>query len=406
MDPVVIIGAGQAAFQLCLSLRQLGFGGSICLVGNEGRYPYQRPPLSKDFLKGRLDETELSFRPDAFFDEMSVECHLSDPAVEIDRERRIVTLASGRACAYGHLVLATGARNRVPPIASIDAEGVVGLRTWADAKCLSERMRAGLSIAVIGAGFIGLEFASAAVEKGCAVTVVEAAPRAMGRSLSEEMSGYLVRELAKKGVDFRFGAPVEEVRVVDGRAAGIRAGGSDIAADLVLLCAGVVPNTDLAARCGLDCSRGIVVDANLRTGDPAISAIGDCASYPSARSGARLLLESVQNATGQARYLAGWLAGRSADDPYDDVPWFWSEIAKHRLQIAGAAIDADRFVVRGDPKAARFSVFRYAGDRLVAVESINAPSDHMTGRKLVANPHCLAPLQAGDPDFDLKAALA
>lgn len=406
MNPVVIIGAGQAGFQLCHSLRQFGFEGRICLIGNEGRFPYQRPPLSKEFLKGAIGEADLNFRPDSYYDEMSVECHLGDPAVAVDRDRRTVALASGRECTYGHLVFATGARNRIPPIANIEAADVVGLRTWTDARRLSGRMQAGRSIAVIGAGFIGMEFASVAVAKGCVVTVVEAAERAMDRSLSEQMSGYLVRELAEKGVTFRFGAPVEEVRVAEGYAIGICAGSADIAADAVLLCAGVAPNTELAAQCGLDCGRGIAVDDCLRTSDPAISAIGDCASYPSSRTGARMLLESVQNATGQARYVAAFLAGRSDGAPYDDVPWFWSEIAGHKLQIAGAAVGADRHVVRGDPAAARFSVFRFAGERLVAVESLNAPADHMIGRKLVASPRSVTALQAGDSSFNLKEALA
>ena len=383
----------------------MGFEGAICLVGDEGRFPYQRPPLSKDFLKGQLEEADLYFRPEHYFDEILVECHLADPAVDVDRARRTVTLASGRTCAYDHLVFATGARNRIPPIANIGADGVAGLRTCADAGRLSLQMAAGQSFAVIGAGFIGLEFASAAAEKGCRVTVLEAGPRAMSRSLSEGMAGYLVRKLAGKGVDFRFGASVEEVCMKDGRASGVRADGAEIDSDLVLLCAGVSPNTDLAARSGLDCSHGIVVDENLRTGDPAISAIGDCASYPSIRSGTRLLLESVQNATGQARHLAGHLTGRGAESVYDDVPWFWSEIAGQKLQIAGAAVGADSSVVRGDPATDRFSIFRYAGNRLVAVESMNAPADHMAGRKLVASPYCLAPHQAVDPHFDLKSAL-
>lgn len=407
MDRIVIVGAGQAAFQLVLSLRQNGFQGAIALVGDEGRAPYQRPPLSKDVLKGVAGEDDLGFRPDSFYADASVELRLADRAVSIDREAATVGLSSGEALGYDQLVLATGARNRVPPIPGVARADVLGLRTCADALRLAEGLKPGLAFAVIGAGFIGLEFASVASAKGCRVTVIETASRAMSRSLSPTMADYLVGELRAAGVNFRFGAPVAEiVGGADGRTSGVRAGGEIVSADRVLLSAGVVPNVELAAAAGLDVSRGVVVDADLRTPDPRISAIGDCASYPSERCGSRLLLESVQNATGQARHLAARLAGRPTGARYDDVPWFWSEIGGRKLQIAGAAIGADAWVLRGDPGAARFSVFCYAGDRLVAVESVNAPAEHMLGRKLVDRPHALAPAEAADPAFDLKAALA
>ncbi|GAA0580548.1 FAD-dependent oxidoreductase [Craurococcus roseus] len=404
---VLVLGAGQAGFQVAASLREDGFDGRVVLVGEEPGLPYQRPPLSKAYLTGKADAVAVRLRPEKFFTEHRLELRAGERAVRIDRVGRRVALASGESLPYDHLVLALGARNRALPVPGAELDGVVQLRTLTDAEGLRQRLERAGEAVVVGAGFIGLEFAAVAAARGVAVTVIESTDRPMARSLSPAMSAFFRDAHERQDARFAFGATV--VRVLgDGRATGVEtADGRRFPADLVLVGIGVVPNAELAAEAGLAVADGIVVDEHLATGDPAISAIGDCARHPCrfAGSDAPVRIESVQNAVDQARCVAARLAGRSTA-PYAAVPWFWSDQGALKLQIAGLATPHNRAVPRGDPAAGAFSVFCFRGGRLAGVESANRPLDHVFARKLLANGADLTPEQAADPGFDLKALAA
>jgi 3-phenylpropionate/trans-cinnamate dioxygenase ferredoxin reductase component len=404
---VLVLGTGQAGFQVAASLREEGFDGRVVLVGDEPGLPYQRPPLSKAYLTGKADANAVRLRPDKFFVEHRLELRAGERAARIDRAGRRVALASGEAIPYDHLVLALGARNRALPVPGAGLDGVAQLRTLGDAEALRGRLDAARQAVVVGAGFIGLEFAAVAAARGVAVTVVEAADRPMARSLSPAMSAFFRGAHERQDVRFVFGATV--VRVLGGEGGGLATGvetadGRRFPADLVLVGIGVVPNAELAAEAGLAVADGIVVDEHLATDDPAISAIGDCARHPcrfAAAGTGPTRIESVQNAVDQARCVAARIAGRPA--PYGAVPWFWSDQGALKLQIAGLATPHERAVVRGDPAGGAFSVFCFREGRLVGVESVNRPLDHVLARKLLANGIGLAPEQAADPRFDLKA---
>ena len=399
---VVIVGAGQAGFQAAALLRQDGFDGSITLVGEEPGWPYQRPPLSKDYLKGTADEEVLPLRGESFYAHHEIDVRASTHVAEIDREAARIRLDSGDFLPYDHLILATGARNRTLPLPGSDLTGVMALRSVADARALREALGEAERAVVVGAGFIGLEFAAAARFLGVDVVVLEALPRAMTRAVSIETARFLTAAHSQQGVTFHFGATVRGILGADGRVVAVQTdGGKRFPADLVLLSVGVVPNTELAAAAGLPVQNGIVVDEQLSTPDSAISAVGDCASYPSRYGDPLVRLESVQNAVDSARCVAARLVGRPA--PYADVPWFWSDQGELRLQIAGVTSGYDLAVVSGNPASGSFSVFCFGRGTLLGVESVGRPRDHMAARRLLAEGLSLTPDEAARPAFDLKA---
>jgi 3-phenylpropionate/trans-cinnamate dioxygenase ferredoxin reductase subunit len=402
-DGVVIIGSGQGGYQVAASLRDDGYDGPIHLVGDEPGLPYQRPPLSKAYLTGKTDAQGLLLRAEAFFADRGIEVLSSERAVSIDRAARLVALQSGRTLPYGHLVLATGARNRRLPVPGAELDGVLYLRSRADADIIRARLDEVRRVVVVGAGFIGLEFAAVAAARGIQVTVLEATSRPMARALSLPMSTFFHEAHERAGLALHFGAVVTRIRGEAGRATGIETGeGGHVPADLVVVGIGVVPNVELAAEAGLSVADGVVVDERLLTDDPAISAIGDCANYPSPFAGGRMVrLESVQNAVDQAKAVAARLTGRPAS--YEAVPWFWSDQGALKLQIAGLAIPHEETVLRGDPASGAFSVFCFEGARLLGVESVNRPADHMIARRLLAKGIGIAPDEAADPGLDLKA---
>jgi len=397
---VVIVGAGQAGFQLAASLREAGYADPISLVGDEPDLPYQRPPLSKAYLADKITASGLELRPAAYFDDHRIHHRPGLRAVAIDRPGRRLLCADGEAVAYDHLVLATGTRNRALPVPGAGLGGVFQLRSRADADRLKAALPEARSVVIVGAGFIGLEFAGICAARGLAVTVIEAADRPMARAVSAETAAYFTRAHAGAGVRFLFGTGVVAIEG-EGRATAVRLGdGSAIATDLVLVGIGVVPNQELAEAAGLAVGDGIHVDAVLATDDPAISAIGDCARAPSRfADGAPVRIESVQNALDQGRCLAARLTGRPA--VYDAVPWFWSDQGPHKLQIAGLAAPADTSVVR--PVPAGLCVFRFRDGRLSAVETVDRPGDHMAARRILAQGLALTPAAAADPGHDLKA---
>jgi len=403
-DPVVaIVGAGQAGFQTASSLRQEGFGGRVVLIGDEPGLPYQRPPLSKSYLAGDSGLDELLLRPEAFYEKQGIELITGERVTAIDRPGRCLRLASGGAIECDHIVLATGARFRPLPVPGAELDGIFALRTLADADILRERLPDAREVVVVGAGFIGLEFAAVAIGAGAPVHIIEVTHHPMGRVVSAQTSRFFTEAHRDWGAVISLGSGVARILGDGRRATAVEASdGRILPADLVLICIGVLPNAELAGDTGLAVDNGIVVDEYLATGVPAISAIGDCANFPTRFASGRVRLESVQNAVDQARAVAAQIAGKPA--PYDKVPWFWSDQRDLKLQIAGLTAGHDAAVLRGDPESRSFSVFCFRGTRLVGVESVNRPADHIVARRLLAqaDPN-LSPEQAADESYDLRA---
>jgi 3-phenylpropionate/trans-cinnamate dioxygenase ferredoxin reductase component len=401
-DRIVIIGAGQAGLQAAVSLREAGHTGSITLVGDEPGLPYQRPPLSKVFLLGKIPASGLDLRGRDFLAAQRIYLREYDPALSINRQDRTVQLASGKSLDYDHLVIATGARRRELVIPGATSTGIHYLRTRADAEMLQERLAGARHALVVGAGFIGLEFAAVAASKGLTCTVIEAAPTLLGRAVSRMTAEHILGTHEALGTRFLFSQGLTRFETgANGNVRGaVTSGGEVIAADLVLVGIGVIANDDLASAAGLATNGGIVVDATLRTSDPHISALGDCVLAPHPQAEQPVRIESVQNAIDQGRHLARVLTGSAG--PYAALPWFWSDQGSVKLQIAGLTTGHDRTVMRGDPATGRFSVFCYRGDRLLGVESVNRPADHMAARRFVGTPSAPVAEVVSDESLDLK----
>ena len=399
---VAIVGTGQAGFQAAASLRQEGFAGRIVMIGDEPVRPYQRPPLSKSYLARDSSLDELWLRPETFYAQHQIEVLAGETVTALDRTERRLRLASDSELSWDHLVLATGARFRPLAVPGAELDGVLPLRTLADADVLRERLDQAREVVVIGAGFIGLEFASVAIARGATVHIIEVTQQPMGRVVSATISKYFTDAHRRWGAEVLLGTGVTRILGTGGRVTGVETtGGRHLPADLVLICIGVVPNAELAREAGLAVDNGIVVDERLATADPAILAIGDCANFPTPFAIGRVRLESVQNAVDQGRSVAAYIVGKPA--PYDKVPWFWSDQRDVKLQIAGITVGHDNAVLRGDPESGHFSVFCFRTGRLIGVESVNQAADHVVARRLLAGNPKLAPEQAADVSYDLRA---
>lgn len=400
-NSVVIVGAGQAGSQVAVALRQQGYRDRITVIGAEPEPPYQRPPLTKAYLAGEVDRSGLALRADSYYAQQDIDVRPGETVTSIDRAAHQVRLGSGPVLPYTHLVLATGARPRPLPVPGADLPGVHTVRTVADADALRQQVTGPdkLRIVVIGAGFVGLEFAAIARTRGHGVTVVEALPRVLSRSVSGPIAEYLLAQHRANGVTMELGTGIVALHGGGGVDAVELADGRRLPADLVVVGIGVVPNVDLATAAGLAQHNGIVVDEQLRTEDASVYAVGDCVSFPSAHTGNRIRLESVQNAADQADHVAKAILGST--DPYTALPWFDSDQYAVKLRIAGIVAGYDRVALRGDPEDGRFSVFCFLGDRLLGVESVNKPADHLMARRLLAAGHQLTPDILATPDFDL-----
>ena len=402
---VLIVGTGQAAYQLVGALRDAGYAGNIRLVGDEVHLPYQRPPLSKSYMNGDVEAPSLHFQGDAYYAKQKVDLSTGTRVTRIDRAGRFVETRSGERLPYAQLVLATGARNRDLPCAAEVTSGSFGLRSLDDARALREQLTRVKKVVVIGGGFLGLEFAAVAAAKGVAVTVIEASASLMSRVVCAAVGQAFQQHHESLGVRFMLGTSVSRIDTRDGKVTGVATtDGQTAEGEAVVISIGVYPNSELAAEAGLATRNGILVDAYLATEDPLISAIGDCAAFPSRFASTHSRLESIQNANDHARCLARRLAGRP--QVYDAVPWFWSDQGGLKLQIAGLSGGADAVVLRGDLAARKFSAYLFAAGRLVAVESVGRPVDHMQARKLLTANAPLTPDQARDESFDLKSLLA
>ena len=415
---IVIIGGGHAAAQLCASLVEAGLGRQVHLVCAEDPLPYQRPPLSKAFLKNPAEGLQ-AHRADAWYDTAGITVHRADAAVAIDRAARHVTLQSGAVLAYGQLVLATGTRARRLPQLPDKLANVAVLRNAADALHLRPRLAEAKSLTVLGGGFIGLEVAATARALGAAVQVLEVAPRLLGRSVSAELAAHVLATHRAAGIEVVLGAQLSDFEHDGQRLLALTVNGQRQAVDLMLLGIGAEPEVGLAQACGLTCGQGamsgVVVDAAMRSSDPSILAIGDVTQFPVsplwAPEGTQMRLESVQNANDQARTAALTLQGQHP--VYAALPWFWSEQGAMRLQMAGlmpapdsaGAIAATTRHRRSGATEASFSILHYVGERLLCVESVNAPMDHVMSRKLMEAGRHPSPALACDPAVALKSLL-
>lgn len=399
-DSVLVVGAGQAAAQLVASLRSEGWTGPITVVGEETHLPYQRPPLSKAFLKGEIDKDRLLIKPAEFYAAAGCTLKLATRVTAIDRKAHRAHLGDGTSLAWDKLVFATGSRVRKLPLPGADLPGCYYLRGIDDVDRLRPRMEPGRRLTIIGAGYIGLEVAAVAVKRGLKVTVIEAMPRVLARAASPQVSEFFEREHRQAGVDLRCYVRTESIAQT-GESLAVSTSSGIVPADTVLIGVGILPNDDLARDAGLDVDNGIVVNAHAQTEDPDIYAVGDCANLPNsyAEKG-RVRLESVQNAIDQAKHAALAIAGRPK--PYDEVPWFWSDQYDLKLQIAGLASPADQIVLRGDRASRSFAAFHLRDGTVTSVEAVNAAPEYMMGRRLIAARARVAPERLADKAIPMK----
>jgi 3-phenylpropionate/trans-cinnamate dioxygenase ferredoxin reductase subunit len=391
---IVIIGAGQTGLQVAESLRSEGYDGAITMLGDEPRPPYQRPPLSKAYLLGEFSEAQLTIRSPEVLARKRIDLKIGASIAAIDRVGKKVRLADGGEIDYAGLCLATGSRPRPLPVPGADLANVFPLRTLADTQAIAACLPSVGRVVVIGGGFIGLEFAAVAHKLGKEVVVLEGADRLMPRAVTPMMSEFFRTLHVDHGVAIELGAAVSALVGSAGKVASVRtADGREFPADLVLV--GILPNQELAHAAGLECERGIVVDACSRTADPAIVAAGDCTARRLA-DGGLLRLESVQNAVEQGKSAAAALLGKERN--FTAAPWFWSDQYDVKLQMVGLAAGHNNTVLRGDPATRKFSAFHYRGETLLAVDSVNRPEDHMPARKLLD--------QGASPSFVQVAALS
>lgn len=402
---VVIVGAGHAGGSVAAFLRQYGHEGRIVLIGDEPLLPYQRPPLSKAWLKGEADADSLSLKPADWYAENNVMLRLGGVAERINRSEKTVTLASGEVIPYDFLVLATGARARELPIPGADLAGVLALRTAADAEQLKNALGPDKRLAVVGGGYVGLEAAASARALGSHAMVIERESRVLARVACETLSHFFQDYHGKHGVAFELNAGVAAFEGQDGHVTGVRfTDDRVVACDVALVGVGAVPNDELAKDAGLSTVNGVVVDLEARTDDPAIFAIGDVTHRPLPLYDRQFRLESVPNALEQAKQAASAILGRPGPAP--ETPWFWSDQYDLKLQIAGLPFDADRQVVRGDIAAAKFAVFHLKGNLIQAVEAVNAPPEFMAGKQLIAKRTPVDADKLADPSVSMKEVAA
>lgn len=399
---IVVIGGGHAGFEVCAKLRALGIADPISLISAEDVLPYQRPPLSKAYVLGDMSLDRLYFRPGSFYEAENIDLRLRSRCTAIDRAKKTVALDDGTCIQYTTLVIATGAS----PIRLPDAQGgalnhVHYVRSLEDADCMAKDFQPGKSALIVGGGYIGLEAASVARARGMSVTLIDASDRILSRVAAAETSSYFRDLHIENGVDVREGVQLERLIGEDGQLSGADlSDGTQIAANVAIIGIGVRPDQNLAESAGLDIEDGIKVDAQLRTSDPDIFAIGDCASFP--YKGSRLRLESVGNAIDQAQLVAAVIAGHQRT--YHVKPWFWSDQFGVKLQIAGLSAGYDTVVIRRGIDGGR-SHWYYVAGRLTAIDAIDDPRAYMVAKRLIENGKSAAPARVEDPEADLKQLL-
>lgn len=398
----LIIGAGHAGAQAAIALRQQGFEGRLAIVGDEAHLPYERPPLSKEFLSREKDFERILIRPAEFWQDKQVEMILGQRAEAVDAAAHSVTLSDGRVLTYGTLVWAAGCAARRLTCEGSDLAGVHVMRVREDAEAVLAALPGVQQVVIIGGGYIGLEAAAVMAKAGKSVTVLEAQDRVLARVAGEPLSRFYEAEHRAHGVDVRLGARMHGLVGHGGKVSGVAMeDGSVIPAQMVLVGIGVIPSTQPLIAAGGEGSNGVDVDALCRTSLPDVYALGDCAAHANDfAGGSRIRLESVQNAVDQAAVVARAIMGE--DRPYRATPWFWSNQYDLRLQTVGLSQGHDQVILRGDPKARAFSVVYLKGGRLIALDCVNATKDYVQGRKLLEAGASPDPALIGDPAVPLN----
>lgn len=383
-------------------LRELGHTGPIDLIGEESLPPYQRPPLSKAYLKGLADTDTLQLRASRFYDDSTVSLKLRTRATEIDRAGKRVTLDDGGVLPYDVLILATGSQARRLSVPGAALKGLLELRGVEDAERLKAALQPGRRLVVIGGGYVGLEVAASARALGLEVVVLERESRVLARVASEPLARFFEAHHRSQGVEIVTGASLGALEGEDGRVRSVLLeDGRRFDCDAVLVGVGALPCDGLARAAGLACENGIVVDESARTSDPSIYAVGDVTWRPLPLSGGRMFrLESVPNALEQARQVAHAILGQMAPAP--EVPWFWSTQYEIKLQIAGLIFDGDELLIRGSVEQGKFAVFHLKADRVAAVEAVNSPLDFLAGKQLIASARPVDKSRLADPTVKVK----
>lgn len=405
---IVILGAGQAALQTAMSLRQGGFDGTIDMVGNEPFLPYQRPPLSKAYLSGKLERERLFLKPQSFYDDHNITLHLDQHIDTIDVQGSTLSGPNSFQLAYDKLVIATGSRPRQLALEGRDLDGVFDLRGMADIDAMSSAFEPGKKLTIIGGGYIGLEAASVARAMGLEVVVLEAAPRLLARVAEPEISDFYARLHKSHGVELRTDCQISGFQGCQNVTAIGFQDGSHLDTDLVIIGIGILPNVELASAAGIEVENGIVVDELGRTNVPGIYATGDCSLHPNTLLGRRLRLESVPHAIDQSKAVASDILGSA--QPYQEIPWFWSDQYDVKLQISGVPDKIDHKVLRGDDTGASFAWFYFTGKKLTGVTTVNRPGEFMAGKQLILKAyrdgHEMDPAALADESVKPKSWLA
>jgi 3-phenylpropionate/trans-cinnamate dioxygenase ferredoxin reductase subunit len=400
MSGIVVIGAGQAAGQAAASLRQEGYEGPITILGEEGQPPYQRPPLSKQYLSGEVGMDRVYVRPEKFYADKEIDLQTSTRVDSISIDAKTVHTTEGDVYPYDKLLIATGSRPRILNIPGSDLDGIHYLRTIADVDGIRDAFKSAKSVCIVGGGYIGLEVAAVAVSSGLKVSVLEMEDRILQRVTTPEMSEYYHQLHTGRGVNLLVNTGVSGFEG-EGSVTAVLCGDEKIEADLVIVGIGIIPNVELAEAAGLDCDNGIVVDDHCQTSNPDIYAAGDCTNHPNPIMNRRLRLESVPNAMEQARVASTNMLG--GDKSYAAVPWFWSDQYELKLQMVGFSADGDTSVLRGDKEANQFAVFYLKDGKVVAVDAVNSPKEFMVCKQLYGK--AVDADDLANPEVDLKTLI-
>jgi len=399
---VLIVGAGHGGAQAAILLRQAGFEGSIAMIGDENEPPYERPPLSKEYMAGDKPFDRILIRPAQFWADRNVDMLLGKRVTRVDPAAKTVSVSDDETIGYGKLIWAAGGSPRLLTCPGADADGIFSIRRRDDVDAIMARLPDVQHVAVIGGGYIGLEAAAVLTKLGKEVTLLEALPRVLARVAGEELSRFYEAEHRAHGVDLRTGAMVESIESKDGKASAvILSDKTRIAADLIIVGIGIVPETAPLITAGASGGNGVDVDDYCRTSLPDVYAIGDCAAHANTYArGAQIRLESVQNANDQARVAVMHIMGDPKE--YDAVPWFWSNQYDLKLQTVGLSTGHDQTIVRGDPASRSFSVLYLLGGKLIAIDAVNAVKDYVQAKAHILSGAVLDQAQLADASKPLK----
>ena len=400
MAGMVIIGCGQAGGQAAASLRQEKYEGPITMIGQEPYIPYQRPPLSKQYLSGEQEKEKLSLRQESFYSEKEINLKLETSVLSLDPHNKELQLENGETVTYDKLLVATGGRPRKLEVDGHTLKGIHYLRNIDDVDAIKTQMNTSQNLVIVGGGYIGLEVASVAIKRGLTVSVLEMESRILERVTTEEMSAFYHQLHTDEGVNILTSTQAKAFKGSE-TVESVVCGDHEIPADLVIVGIGILPNTEMAEAAGLETNNGLVVDEHCRTSNEHIFAAGDCTNHPNPILNRRLRLESVPNAMEQGRVAASNMLGGSKS--YASMPWFWSDQYEHKLQMVGFSKDSDQSIVRGDMESKSFTVFYLKDDSIIAADSVNNPKEFMASKQLVGKKASIEAL--ADTSIELKTLI-